>query len=58
LSFDDKVIAICILKYVMDDSHFVKQLTAQWITTESFQQYGQVIYALETASPTIQWMLN
>lgn len=35
----------------MDDSHFVKQLTAQWITTESFQQYGQVIYAFRDGKP-------
>ncbi len=29
----------------------VKQLTAQWITAESFQQYGQVIHASRDGKP-------
>ena len=29
----------------MSDESLVKQLNAQWITVESFQRYGQVVYA-------------
>lgn len=34
-------------KKVMATARLVKQLTAQWITPENFQPYGQVIFAAE-----------